>query len=226
MKICVHAGHAPAGMKGSGAAGIMNESKENRIVASYLCDMLKSSGITVVDCTVNTAGSANVILDLINKQVTIQAPHLALSVHLNAGGGTGCEVYCYEGKNGKNRALAEEIASSIALRLGIKNRGVKDGSRLSVIKNVSCPSLLIECCFVDNRIDASKWDPYECAVAIYHALLSHYKLSPGSTIPVNQEDILYKVQIGAFAELYNAQRLAESLKREGFEPYIIKEVKN
>ena len=59
-------------------------------------------------------------------------------------------------------------------KLGFKNRGVKDGSNLYVIKNTRCTAILIEVCFVDNKQDADLYNKLgytKIAQAIYNAII-------------------------------------------------------
>lgn len=71
-----------------------------------------------------------------------------VSVHCNAGGGTGFESWIY--KTGYN---AEKIASSInseLSNLGVKNRGIKVNPSFYVLKNTNAPAVLVECGFIDS----------------------------------------------------------------------------
>lgn len=71
-----------------------------------------------------------------------------VSIHCNAGGGTGFESWIY--KTGYN---AEKIAKSInseLVNLGVKNRGIKVNPSFYVLKNTNAPAVLIECGFIDS----------------------------------------------------------------------------
>ena len=87
------------------------------------------------------------IVSLANKQ-SLDAFY---SIHFNAGGGKGTEVYTF-GK--KTIANADKICKELS-NFGFKNRGIKDGSNLYVVKNTSAPAVLIEVCFVDSVDDCS-----------------------------------------------------------------------
>lgn len=74
-----------------------------------------------------------------------------VSIHINAGGGTGFESWIYK-KGGE----AEKIASSINSKLQahpLKNRGIKENQSFYVLKNTKAPAVLIECAFIDNLND-------------------------------------------------------------------------
>lgn len=72
-----------------------------------------------------------------------------VSIHANAGGGIGTEVFTY---GGREVSVARKILDNI-VALGFRNRGIKDGSRLAVIRNTNATALLIEVCFIDTKSD-------------------------------------------------------------------------
>ena len=61
MMIGINAGHTKRGA-GSGAVGIISESEQTRVVAAALEKLLTGTGITVQDCTVDSADSQNAYL--------------------------------------------------------------------------------------------------------------------------------------------------------------------
>ncbi|MNP78498.1 N-acetylmuramoyl-L-alanine amidase [compost metagenome] len=52
------------------------------------------------------------------------------------------------------------------VELGFRNRGIKDGKNLYVIRKTNMTALLIECCFVDTKEDADRYNPDAIAKAI------------------------------------------------------------
>lgn len=72
---------------------------------------------------------------------------LYVSIHANAGGGVGTEVFTY---NAKEVSQARNVLNNIC-SLGFRNRGIKNGSNLAVIRNSSATAMLIEICFVDSN---------------------------------------------------------------------------
>ena len=68
--------------------------------------------------------------------------------------GKGVEAYTFEGRQYPD---AVEVCEMIAA-LGFKNRGVKEGSGLYVIKKTKAKAILFEICFV-NEPDASTYLP-------------------------------------------------------------------
>ena len=168
MKFGINNGHTKSGA-GSGAVANLNESAETRNVGNALMNLLRSNGHTVVDCTIDKANSQNAYLAQAVECANRQDLDYFISVHFNAGGGRGVEVYTYEGRQ---FADALEVCKNIA-DLGFKNRGVKSGSGLYVIRKTKAKSMLIECCFVDTA-DADLYKKVGAdavARAIYNAIV-------------------------------------------------------
>lgn len=151
MKFGINCGHTKSGA-GSGAVGIINESLETRNVGYALIKMLKNAGHTVIDCTIDKASTQSAYLTQAVNLANRQDLDYFISIHFNAGGGKGIETYTYKGRQ---FADALEVCQNISA-LGFKNRGVKAGEGLYVIRKTKAKSMLIECCFVDTD-DANRY---------------------------------------------------------------------
>lgn len=162
MKIVINAGHTKFG-KGIGAYKHLNESRETRRIAYHLMYLLTGTNHEVIPAVFDK--SSDNLKEAVNLSNSKKAD-LFISIHLNAGGGTGVECYTWKGEKLKQ---AVNICSNISA-LGYKNRGVKDGSKFYVVKNTTAPAILVECCFVDNLVDKSKYNAYSIAEAIYKAI--------------------------------------------------------
>lgn len=145
MIIGINAGHTKTG-PGSGAVGRIKESEHTRYVAAALEKYLRVAGVTVRDCTIDLAKTQNAYLAQAVNLANAQDLDWFVSIHFNAGGGRGVEAYTY---NGRQYQDAIEICANIAA-LGFKNRGVKSGNGLYVIRKTKAKSILIEVCFVDS----------------------------------------------------------------------------
>lgn len=162
MKIVINAGHTKIG-KGTGAVSLLNESVETRKIAYHLMYLLASTKHEVIPAIFDK--SENNLNDAVELSNSKKAD-LFVSIHLNAGGGQGVECYTWKGQK---KTQAVKICENIN-KLGFKNRGVKDGSHLYVIKNTKANAILVECCFVDNANDKKKYNAYSIAKAIYNAI--------------------------------------------------------
>lgn len=168
MRIVVNAGHTKLG-KGTGANGYLNESKETRKIAYELMKLLADTDHEIIPAVYDK--SSNNLQEVVNLANNVNA-NMVVSIHLNAGGGQGCEVYTWRGVK-----VPAAVKTCEGLnKLGFKNRGVKDGSKYYVIKNTksSVKTILIEVCFVDSKADTDLYKKVgytEIAKAIYNALI-------------------------------------------------------
>ena len=172
MKIGINCGHTISG-PGFGAVGIIEESENTRLVGYNLMDKLAAAGIGVIDCTIDEAESQAAYLAEAVQKANADNLDWFISIHFNASAsheGNGVEVYTYEGRQYED-ALA--VCKNIAA-LGFKNRGVKAGTGLYVIRKTKAKSMLIEVCFCDNEYDVSVYGangPEKVAQAIFDGLI-------------------------------------------------------
>ncbi len=150
MVIGINCGHTISGTIGSGAYGYLDESNETRAVGNALMKMLRNAGCEVVNCTNDRAASVSENLAEICRLANAQPLDTFISIHFNSGGGVGAEAYTY---GGESKAYAGKMLTALN-SLGFKNRGIKNGSHLYVIRHTKAPSCLLEVCFVDSKTDA------------------------------------------------------------------------
>lgn len=162
----VHGGHS---LKCRGAAKYLDEVNEDRRVKNKVIELLKNAGHTVYDCTDDTGTTQNANLSSIVSKCNAHTADLDISIHLNAGGGTGVEVWNYDSRT---KEVSDRICQRIASALGIANRGTKYSKELYVLRNTKSPALLVECCFVDSKTDQAKWNAERCAQAIAEGILN------------------------------------------------------
>lgn len=170
MKIVLNAGHTKNGA-GSGAIGYLNESAETRKIVTLVKYYLRLKGHNVSVVNVDKASSQSAYLSEVATRVNKESGvDLFVSIHFNAGGGTGCECYTWKGKKiSAAVGVCEELQ-----KLGFRNRGVKNGSGFYVIKKTKPSALLVEVCFVDSRTDHElykKIGRYKIAQAITRGIL-------------------------------------------------------
>lgn len=158
-------------------------------------------------------------------------PDLAVDVHNNAGGGDGFECY-YHFKGGTSKKLAENIEAEV-IAIGQNSRGCKTrigaGGKdyYGFIRETSCPAVICEGVFVDNVADAAQADTDEkCqrfgeayARGILNCLGISYNDNNNNSVSNNGS--LYCVQVGAFKEKENAEKLVKELYERGYETYIV-----
>lgn len=194
-KVTVHAGHNPSGKVACGAVGILDESKEARIITKKVIALFKKNGIKAVDCTVNDGTSQNDVLKKICAKCNVQKDvDLNISIHFNSGAKdskgngktTGTEVFVRQvtGDDAKLTKTLKADKGDVGKRicnqmskLGFKNRGVKASGSLYVLNQTKAPAILVEVCFVDDADDAKLYKKNKDAVAkaIVKAVLNHNK---------------------------------------------------
>ena len=162
----VHGGHNSIV---PGASKYLNEVTEDRKVKNKVIELLRAAGHTVYDCTDDSGRTQSQNLTNIVAKCNAHSVDYDISIHLNAGGGTGTEVLYYP-TSSKGKAMAEAMSKRVADALGLKNRGAKSRSDLYVLKRTKAPAVLIECCFVDSVTDRDKWNVDVCAKAIVEAV--------------------------------------------------------
>ncbi|MBU8768712.1 N-acetylmuramoyl-L-alanine amidase [Cytobacillus oceanisediminis] len=78
-----------------------------------------------------------------------------LSVHINAGGGTGYEDYVYPGVGAPTTTYQNNIHAEIMKLVDFNDRGKKQAN-FHVLRETNMPALLTENGFIDNANDAAK----------------------------------------------------------------------
>ena len=161
----VHAGHS---LVCRGASDLLDEVDEDRKVKNKVIELLKKEGHTVYDCTDDIGDEIGNLANIVEK-CNKHTVDMDISIHLNAGGGTGPEVWVY---SDKLKDVAARISDKIAKTFDLKDRGVKYSQKLYVLRHTTAPALLVECCFVDSAKDKKVWNADKCAKAIVEGILN------------------------------------------------------
>lgn len=152
MIVCIDPGH---GGYDPGAANRDVREKDITLkIGLQLRDLLQQAGFSVVmtrESDVSPGGYREINADLRERCRISDAAQadVFISVHVNAGGGRGAEIYVY--KDGSTiRPLAQSIVENVATITGYHGQPVKDGSDLYVIRNTSAPAMLLEIGYIDS----------------------------------------------------------------------------
>ena len=155
MIIGVDKGHTVQNGGVCGACGLLKESVENRPVGNKVIEKLRILGHTVIDCSCDYSKDRDEQLATIVKKANAQKLDLFLSLHLNAGGGTGAEIYTTNTSRAKEEA--KRLIETYCKRTGFRNRGHKY-KELYVLRHTVAPAMLLEMAFVDTEADFKKWN--------------------------------------------------------------------
>lgn len=140
-------------------------------------------------------------------------------------GGDGFEAYYYHG-GGKSKELAQNIEKEI-IAIGQNSRGCKTKLNsagkdyFGFIREIKAPSVIVEGFFVDNAEDVKIADTIEeqraFGVAYAKGILKTLGITPKQEVPSNNSNsgTIYRVQVGAFKDKTNAEKLVKELKEKG-----------
>lgn len=154
-----------------------------------------------------------------------------LSVHINAGGGTGFESYVHPNANSATIAYQNVIHAEIMKAIGnVTDRG-KKRANYAVLRETHMPALLTENLFIDNKNDAAKLDSEQFLLQVAYGhvqgivkafgLKKKAKPTPSQPQQKVSDGKMYRVQVGAFSDRENAERLVEELKKKGYPAVIV-----
>lgn len=177
--IILDAGHS---LTDSGAkTNQTTEAKEAIKIRNKLSPLLKQNfEVVEVPDELNLAQS----IKWVNARYPNLNDGLALSIHLNAGGGYGAEIFYWDGDE-NSRNIAKTIIDKYCWLTRFRNRGAKADTTtrhgkggLGWIRQIKPWSFLIECCFVDSDEDIKKLqEEYEeIAQALYVGICDVYKI--------------------------------------------------
>ena len=164
MKFGIDLGHGVGPDRG--AVGNIAEETIINAVGKLVISKLKSLGHSVVELRPESAVSVQDSLQQRYSKADYCNVDMCVSIHANAGGGVGTEVFTY---NAKEVPQARAVLNNI-VNLGFKNRGIKDGSGLAMVKRPKATAMLIEICFVDSA-DVDKYNSIG-AEAIANSIVS------------------------------------------------------
>ena len=217
-KVFLSAGH---GGKDPGACANGLTEKVINLQTLLKCKSeLERHGVTVV-CS-RTKDENDPVADEV-REANRSGCDIAVSFHANAGGGNGFEAYYYKGNaNGKRLA---SLCESYIKRIGQNSRGLKTNA-LKFTSDTTMTAVLVESFFVDNKDDmkigdtVAEWNAFGTAYA--KAILEYFGIKYKAQADVVAATPIYRVQVGAYAEKTNADKMLQKLKNAGFEGFIIK----
>ncbi|MGG0553583.1 N-acetylmuramoyl-L-alanine amidase [Priestia aryabhattai] len=185
-KIYLDAGHGGADAGAVGANGLYEKNLVLKI-QQYLISYLNS---TYSDFTIKTTRTTDTFLSLSQRasQANSWGADAFMSIHVNAGGGTGYEDYVYRSASNASKAFQSIVHGQVQptlLSYNHPNRGRKSAN-YAVLRLTNMPAVLTEIAFIDNSTDAvllqneaflkSMGESYAKGIAVYLNL-------PGRAVP-------------------------------------------
>jgi N-acetylmuramoyl-L-alanine amidase len=220
-----HGGRDP----GAVANGLQEKTLTHQIVEYAVNHLFEN--YTGFELRVSRAGDQTLTLSQRAKMANDWGADVFVSVHINAGKGTGFESYIYNGGVSSQtvalqNVLHGEILSAMRQFGNIIDRS-KKRANYAVLRETKMPAVLTENLFIDS--DDAKYLKNEAFLKVVgeaHARgIAKFLGLPQKTKPQPQQKVsngkFYRVQVGAFAEKENAKRLAEELKKKGYPAIIV-----
>jgi N-acetylmuramoyl-L-alanine amidase len=181
--ICLDPGHNDSGADAGAEGNNMREQDLTLDIALKLRSLLEYNGFAVVLTREGpfVKGAHQTVKQSLQSRCQIAnraGADLFLSLHINAGRGSGTEVYALPG--GQAEKLAGILLYYLIQEARWANRDVKTNRNFYVLVNTVMPAVLTENGFIDNALDAVKLsDPgFRCSLARAHAkgICDFYKL--------------------------------------------------
>lgn len=208
-----------AGHGGSDFGATYNGRKEkddNLNLALAVGDILERNGVNVVYTRTEDVYNTPYEKALMGNNADAD---FFVSIHRNSvpqdNSSSGVETLVYNDA-GVKAELARNINSNLA-SLGFGNRGVIERPNLVVLRRTNLPAVLVEAGFINNDKDNQLFDEKfnEIAQAIADGILETVDMNAAGN------SNLYRVQVGAYNDRDNANRLVEQLQREGYPAFIM-----
>lgn len=241
-KIVIDAGHG--GTDPGAVHEGRRESDDNLALALAVGDILKKNGVDVVFTrTEDVYQTPYQKAQISNKE----NPDFLISFHRNSSPEdnqySGVETLVFN-NSGEKVQMAEAINQQLA-KVGFKNLGMKERPGLVILRRSTSPALLVETGFIntdaDNKLFDERFD--DIAQAIADGILEVLKgenagensgntgaentgmgsTDTGNSSGTQQEDVLYRVQTGAFRNQQYAQDMLYQLTGQGYPAFILQD---
>ena len=143
---------------------------------------------------------------------------LHIPIHTNAGGGSGTLMLCYPTR--VNNKYVNKIYNEVANLTPTDDRGIQSTKNLYEINATKCLTAYLECEFHDNEETENWIDSHikEIGEAIARGIC---KADGKSFLDGSKKETKYKVQVGAFVNRKNAEKMKAELNGKGYEAFIV-----
>lgn len=178
----------------NGSRGVVKEWTMNSNVCNKIANILKDYDVTIYR-TDDTSGKTDVSLSERVKRCNKYKPDLFVSIHHNAGGGTGTEVYWHTYGTAEDKKVAGIVAPKLASKTGMRNRGVKQAQ--FAVLGCNATAILVEGGFMDTKADyeiiTSDKGQQQYAEAVAESIIEYLGLKKVVTSQPSTSASSYKV---------------------------------
>ena len=154
---------------------------------------------------------------------------LHVPIHTNAFNGSvmGTRMFCYN--TGKGMAACKAIFARVAPLSPGTSENIQVNPKLYEVRVPKAPTAYLECEFHDT-VEGARWlvkNTTAIGEAIAHGICDYFGVTfveseppkPAEPEPPTEQK-LYRVQVGAFANRANAEKMVQRLKEAGFDGFI------
>lgn len=179
MKIVVDTGHCLSGADTGAQGNGYREEVCTREIGNKVISKLRALGHTVILVSTDYASTLRASLNSRVSSANAAKADISVSIHLNAGGGRGVEIYT---KSAVEFTEVKNILNNL-VAIGYVNRGIKDGSDLALVGSIWTKSMLVECGFIDSASDMKLYNSEKIADCIVTGLVGKTTASPSNPAP-------------------------------------------
>jgi N-acetylmuramoyl-L-alanine amidase len=159
----------------------MHEWEFNRGVVKRLKVELERNGFRVLEVSPTDIDTSIIRR---TRAANLAKADIYVSVHANALGNVWNEkvngIETLTSGKGESLALGKILQKHMVWASGLRDRGLKDGSWLGVVKGTHMPAVLVECGFMDNPAEAKMLNMAEyrqqMAVALCKGICEYYNV--------------------------------------------------
>ena len=184
-------------------------------IADYARAYLELNGY---DVKVGSSVKENTYKDRV-KESNEWGADLHIPIHTNAGKGHGTLMLCYPTRI--NNAYVYNIYKEVAELTPTDDKGIQSTTSLYEINATKCVTAYLESEFHDNE-DTEEWiDNHEKELG--RAIAKGVCIASGKAHFAELTNLkkFYKVQVGAFHNRKNAEKLKKELTKKGYNGYIV-----
>lgn len=151
--------------------------------------------------------------------------HPVKSLGPNGGSGNGIVAIIYTSASAKSEEWQKAIYNSLIKHTGLKGNRSTPLAKMNLheVRESNMPAVLLELGFMDNAKDVpvilSEEYADKCATAIVEVLAEKGGLKKVTATPTTGK--LYRVQVGAYRNRENAEKLQQELKKAGYNSFIV-----
>lgn len=221
MKVFVNFGHG-----GNDSGSIGNGLKEKDLtkkIGQKVVSLLKEYDLTVKSFQQSGSQSLTHVTNEANKW----GADLFLSIHINAGGGTGFESFIFNGNVSRETSLLQNAIHSEIMKsiksYGINDRGKKKAN-FHVLRETKMIACLTECLFIDTKKDANllKSNKFINDIAKGHVKgIVKFTGARKKKTENSDNSTYFRVVTGSYKNRKNAEKQQKKLKEKGFDSFLV-----